>query len=395
MAWTSKVSNLIKTKAASAIGGKISQALNFASQAQTTKVAAKLLNKSPLEIGTVGPTTHMENVNNPYNYGTVYYPHETANLGDGHYIIFDIVSHKSSKFKTSTFDNGKLVETGESTLVGENGNNIITDFKTKTDRISNLKARGVGNSSRLRGVKSGIMSKVDAEHDFISDSIMLYMPAEALKYGYAASYEDVQTGLAGDLGQALGGMMNDPGFLNKLKAAGKGSTGVMGEVAKSATFAAIGMIPGFENARQLYDKSLGQAKNPNLEMIFQSVPFRSFSFPFVFAPKNLKEKDDVHKILQMFRFHMLPEKQNSSITNGYFTVPSEFQITYMYRDKENSYLPRISRCVLKECNIDYAPEGVISSFIPDEKGAPPTIIKMDLTFGETEIMTKHTVAEGF
>jgi len=409
MAWTSKVSNFIKNKAASAIGGKISQALNFASQAQTTKVAAKLLNKSPLEIGTVGPTTHMESVNNPYNYGTVYYPQETANLGDGHYVIFDIVSHKSSKFKTSTFDNGKLVETGEKTWVGENQINsfenedgtttslttVLKRNKTKTDRISNLKARGVGNSSRLRGVKSGIMSKVDAEHDFISDSIMLYMPAEALKYGYTAQYEDVATGLAGDLGQALGGMMNDPGFLNKLKAAGKGATGVIGEVAKSATFAAIGIIPGFENARQLYDKALGQAKNPNLEMIFQSVPFRSFSFPFVFAPKNEKEKNDVHKILQMFRFHMLPEKQNSAITNGYFTVPSEFQITYMYRDKENTYLPRISRCVLKECTIDYAPEGVVSSFIPDEKGAPPTIIKMDLTFGETEIMTKHTVAEGF
>ena len=409
MAWTSKVSNFIKNKAASAIGGKISQALNFASQAQTTKVAAKLLNKSPLEIGTVGPTTHMETVNNPYNYGTVYYPQETANLGDGHYVIFDIVSHKSSKFKTSTFDNGKLVETGEKDWVGENrttsyindvGTETVNNFvvrrkKTQTDRISNLKTRGVGNSTRLRGVKSGIMSKVDAEHDFISDSIMLYMPSDALKYAFSAQYEETATGMAGDIGQALGGMMNDPGFLNKLKAAGKGATGVIGEVAKSATFAAIGIIPGFENARQLYDKSLGQAKNPNLEMIFQSVPFRSFSFPFVFAPKNEKEKNDVHKILQMFRFHMLPEKQNSAITNGYFTVPSEFQITYMYRDKENTYLPRISRCVLKSCDIDYAPESVVSSLPPDERGAPPTIINMSLAFGETEIMTKETVAQGY
>ena len=102
----------------------------------------------------------------------------------------------------------------------------------------------------------------------------------------------------------------------------------------------------------------------------------------------------VHKILQLFRFHMLPEQSNG-IQGGYFTTPSEFQISYMYRENENAYLPRISRCVLKECNIDYAPEGVVSSLIADERGAPPTIIKMDLTFGETEIMTKHTVAEGF
>ena len=90
---------------------------------------------------------------------------------------------------------------------------------------------------------------------------------------------------------------------------------------------------------------------------------------------------------------MLPEQ--SSGANGYFKVPSEFQITYMYRDNENSYLPRVSRCVLKSCNIDYAPEGVVSTLTPDERGAPPTLINMGLTFGETEIMTKETIAQGF
>jgi hypothetical protein len=239
------------------------------------------------------------------------------------------------------------------------------------------------------------MSKVDDNHNYISDSIILYTPAEGMKFNYSVNYEDTQTGLAGDLGQALGGIMNDPGFLNKIEAGAKGFAGVASELVKTATFAAVGIIPGFENSKQLYDKALGQAKNPNLETIFQSVPFRSFTFPFVFAPKDEKEKDDVHKILQLFRFHMLPEQQSSMITNGYFNTPSEFQITYMYRENENSYLPRISRCVLKSCAIDYAPEGVVSSLIADEKGAPPTIISMNLEFGETEIMTKQTVAEGF
>jgi len=90
---------------------------------------------------------------------------------------------------------------------------------------------------------------------------------------------------------------------------------------------------------------------------------------------------------------MLPEHQNGA--NGYFNVPSEFQITYMYRDQENTYLPRISRCVLKSVDIDYAPESVVSSLPPDERGAPPTIINMSLAFGETEIMTKETVAQGY
>ena len=90
---------------------------------------------------------------------------------------------------------------------------------------------------------------------------------------------------------------------------------------------------------------------------------------------------------------MLPEHQNGA--NGYFDVPSEFQITYMYRDNENTYLPRISRCVLKTCEINYAPENVVSTLIPDERGAPPTLITMALGFGEIEIMTKETVAKGY
>jgi hypothetical protein len=221
----------------------------------------------------------------------------------------------------------------------------------------------------------------------------MYMPAEGMKFGYKADYEALDAGLAGDMGQGIAGVINNPGFADKIKSLAKGTSAVGIELTKMAGFGALSIIPGFENARSVYDKFKGQSKNPNLESVFKSVPFREFSFPFTFAPKNEKEKDSVHKILQLFRFHMLPEHQNAA--NGYFNVPSEFQITYMYRDSENTYLPRISRCVLKSVDIDYAPEGVISTLPPDEKGAPPTLITMSLQFGETEIMTKETIAQGY
>ena len=402
MAWTSKVSNIIKGKignaVAGAVSGKISQALSFANQGQSTKLAAKLLSKSPLEIGAVGPTSHM--AENPYSYGTVYYPQETSNLGEGHYIIFDILSSKQSKFKTNTFDNGKLSDASKN-FVGEKGQ-IVGDFfgnksgrrlGTFNNRIKNIKSRGITQTNRVRGVNSGLFRMAESNHTYITDSILLYMPPEGMKFTYKADYEALETGLAGDMAQGIAGVINEAGFADKIKALAKGTSGVALELTKSAGFGVLGIIPGFENARAVYDKFKGQAKNPNLESVFKSVPFREFSFPFTFAPKNVKEKDSVHKILQLFRFHMLPEHQNGA--NGYFNVPSEFQITYMYRDQENSYIPRVSRCVLKSCDIDYAPEQVISSLPPDERGAPPTIIKMDLSFGETEIMTKETVAQGF
>ena len=66
------------------------------------KQAAKLASKSPLDFSK-SPTAHMDAVNNPFSYGSVYYPEETSNLGDGHYVIFDILAHKNSKYKTDTF----------------------------------------------------------------------------------------------------------------------------------------------------------------------------------------------------------------------------------------------------------------------------------------------------
>ena len=386
MAWTSKVANVIKGKVASmamnAIGNKF--ASSFANAGQTSKIAAKLLNKSPLEIGNDNPTAHIKE--NPYSYGTVYYPQETSNMGDGHYVIFDVLMHNESAYKTQTFVKG-LLEPNPNAVVGEfKGGSTIRNIK-------NIKREGVVQKNRVRGVNSGLFSKFGSNHTYISDSIILYMPPEGMKFDQSASYEAMETGLAGDIGMGIGGLINDTGFKDKLKSAAKGSTAVIQELTKEAAFGVVGLIPGMENARAAYDKFKGQAKNPNLESIFKSVPFREFSFPFTFAPKNEKEKDAVHKIIQLFRFHMLPEQQSGA--NGYFNVPSEFQITYMYRDNENSYLPRISRCVLKQCAIDYAPEGVVSTLTPDERGAPPTLITMNLSFGETEIMTKETVAKGY
>ena len=82
-------------------------------------------------------------------------------------------------------------------------------------------------------------------------------------------------------------------------------------------------------------------------------------------------------------------------TKGFFNVPSEFQITYMYRENINTYIPRISRCVLANMNIDYAPEGVFTTFKADNQGAAPVLATMNLTFKETEVMTKERIAEGF
>jgi len=130
-----------------------------------------------------------------------------------------------------------------------------------------------------------------------------------------------------------------------------------------------------------------------MEVLFDSMGLRTFTYQFNFAPKNEQEAVEVQKIIQLFRFHMAPELRPG--INRYLGLPSQFDIHYMFLSKdgqasENSFYNKISTCVLQDCKVNYTPNGV-KSF---EDGGP-TATTMALTFKEIELMTKDKIAEGF
>ena len=165
---------------------------------------------------------------------------------------------------------------------------------------------------------------------------------------------------------------------------------------KLAVNAAAGIaeaLGGGEGGEELLNKAFGQANNPYLEVMFDQMALRQFSYNFTFAPRNQDETDDVQKIIQMFRFHMSPELQQGQ--GRFLTLPSEFDIHYMYQKEdgtasENDYYHKISTCVLENCAVDYTPGGVRSF----QDGAP-TQITMSLTFKETELLTKDRINQGY
>ena len=59
------------------------------------------------------------------------------------------------------------------------------------------------------------------------------------------------------------------------------------------------------------------------------------------------------------------------------------------------YIPRISKCVLKNMDLSHGDDSKFTTFPGDELGAAPVYTKMSLMFAETEIMTKKTMAEGY
>jgi hypothetical protein len=377
MAFTSKISQVLKGRVNSgansikgfvdgAVGNINSQIDNFTSSftglqsAEATKAkAASILNSSPLEIGQGGAVNPNEALKDRFQFGTVYYPEETSNLDEGHYVIIDIIQHNKSAYNRNMSRKVSDPE-AEAAGIGE---------PTQQEAAALSKAQ-----ERLRQQQSGINQGASTTHSRISDSVCIYTPGDAVKFSYAANYESLATGLAGLMASSM-----EAGKSMDLKEAiTQGGGQMLERVLGEAVVGIASALPGVGDIRGAIDKSMGRALNPFNEQVFRSVPFREFAFPFVFAPKNRKEMETVQKILKLFRFHMLTEFSN-----------------YMYRNKQNRYIPHISRCVLKNLEVDYATEGQFHTFREDDTGAAPITTTMTATFAETEIMTKEMIGLGY
>jgi hypothetical protein len=340
---------------------------------QTNAAAAKILNKSPLELGDNKPSAHMQQ--NPYESGVVYYPDNVQQLGTGHYMIFDIL--ETTTISSSITD---LVKGGLSTGLKKLGEDSLA-AQTSQNRLSTGKSATFSNGqSRITKQSSGINAGgLGSRHIRVADTIILYTPP-GVKTSYNVTHSGKETGMLGDI---LG--MGNPADLALRGVEIAQKMGV--EIAQMVTQ----MIPGAGDFKAALQKATGRAFNNNLEMVFEGVPMREFQYDFEFAPRNRGELDAARKIISLFKFHMHPEL---GMTND-FVVPSQFQLTFMYLDKQNMYIPKISKCVLTKMDLAHGDESVFSTFAADELGAAPIYTKMDLSFSETEIMTKQKIAEGF
>ena len=363
------------------IGGAIAAGFSLMDKAknsvQVNAEAAKILNKSPLEIDDTSPVAHMKS--NPFQYGTVYYPENVQNLGTGHYIIIDIL--ETTTIGAEITSKGlKGIEKGAKKLGADNISSLAknSSLNLKSGQNTFLKDGTNRISKQLSGINKDARFGRGSRHTRVTDTIILYTPP-GIKTNYVVNHSGVETGMMADL-VGIGSFADISRVLEVATKAGA-------EVLQMITQAA----PGVGDFKAALQKVSGRAFNNNLEMVFKDVPMREFQYTFEFAPRNRKELDSARKIISLLKFHMHPEL---GIKND-FVVPSQFQITFMYMDKINGYIPRIAKCVLTKMDLAHGDESVFSTFTSDNVGAAPVHTKMDLTFAETEIMTKQKIAEGF
>ena len=350
----------------------------------------------------------------PLRFKTFSYPLDVqTNFQNGHYMLFYVNVQDKSKY---TYDNYISKKTYDTIIKGESENEArykkLQELKRKVYSTDDAVGAGTGDSSvRVRkyhaatktylddyvSVPQKDLNKKGVSSNFnntrrITDSVSLYLPPN-VEETTSAKYEEAATGIAGFLVSAFG--KKELAGMDAAQLTRKLGGGLEG-IAKDMTFRAIGLageLVGAEGVEALAKKAFGEASNPYMEVLFDQMSLRTFTYNFQFAPRNEDEAFMVQSIIQLFRFHMAPELRPN--VNRYVGLPSQFDIHYMFLSKdgvasENNYYNKIATCVLQDCKVNYTPNGV-KSF---EDGGP-TQTTMTLTFKEIELLTKDKIAQGF
>ena len=156
---------------------------------------------------------------------------------------------------------------------------------------------------------------------------------------------------------------------------------------KVAAIAALDVAaPGSKAVAQI---QTGRAITPKMELMFNGIGRREFSYEFTFIPKSPQEADVVQRIVYQFKYHMASDYIEGSGQRE-MEIPSTFDISYQYLGKENPYLNKISTCFLESVGVEYGGD----RFQTYAEGVPQQT-KLSLKFKEMEIITKSRIAEGY
>ena len=72
------------------------------------------------------------------------------------------------------------------------------------------------------------------------------------------------------------------------------------------------------------------------------------------------------------------------------TIPSNFDIEYMYKGQGNKHLHKISTCVLEKMDVTYGGDKFVAY-----AGGRPQSTKISLSFSEMEIITKKRIEDNY
>ena len=156
-------------------------------------------------------------------------------------------------------------------------------------------------------------------------------------------------------------------------------TGTLLGAARSLAFG-VGQRGNFaagisSTALQLGSSFAGVQLNPFILQYFQRPSFREFSFTWTLAPRNRKESEQIHKIINQIKAAQAPRMA----AGGFLMEYPDLAIVDFYPNDE--FQINLKECVIVGVNVDYTPAG--PSYIGGT--AAPTMVNLTINLKETKL----------
>lgn len=140
----------------------------------------------------------------------------------------------------------------------------------------------------------------------------------------------------------------------------------------------LGSNVSFES---ILSRSTGQVLNPNMELLFNNVNLRNFTFSFDFAPREPAESQMVKNIIRVFKRSMAAKTSNNGQAIGagmFISAPDVFQLTFKTGNQDHPFLYKMKPCALTNMGVNYSASGPYATY----SDATPVHMQMTLQFSE-------------
>ena len=211
-------------------------------------------------------------------------------------------------------------------------------------------------------------------------NVKLFIP-ESLANSSKSNYEGTSngslfSGLA-NIGELAQLSDEEASALEKIMGIGTDAAGILGSL-------------GGDSSEVLVQTQMGlSTAAANRHVLFKGVEYRTFSYQYNIMPRTASESAQMADIIKWFRIQMLPDVNASG---SFFTPPNYFQIEYFINGAPADYLHKIKPSVLTDCEVTFGGNGSFGKF---KNTGAPSVIALNLTFQEVQLVTKSDAAAGY
>jgi len=294
-------------------------------------------------------------------------------------------------------------------LVDEGEDFVMFDFYDYKPPFQNKKSVDDVGGESYANLTLGDYNATGYAGEYFKDKaypqILMYMPQD-IQDAFSAKWEgkkfgQITTGLIASAGQE--------GNINKLKKAGQTLDATLEKsMVESAATIVTGLakkITGDEiSAGDLFGGISGVARNPNVEVLFQSMELRTFDLTFKMTPFDESDVQRMDAIIKIFKMAMLPQynlgegvevfdRDNNALDAGFIQVPKVCAVNFMRGSSRNRYLPRYKMCAITDVNVNYTPDNVYATFDPTNGLGSPVATELKISFMETKLVFSEDIKE--